>query len=144
MLADEAAAGAKAPKNSENCGTHGVKVIKFTQCVCHYSFTPIFCFYCSNSISIFWSADSTLSVQQIIACTIGCGRKLLTNQTHMALLNAVVGRRLEDELSYWVGPVLVKLGRLFLNLTVAIHLCCCAFWRVKVIVLNSCSCAEKI
>ncbi len=41
-------------------------------------------------------------------------------------------RRVEDELSRWTGPVFVKLARLFINLTLSIHLCSCAYWRVKV------------
>jgi hypothetical protein len=40
--------------------------------------------------------------------------------------------RLEDELSFWVGPVVVKFARLFINLGVSIHLFSCAYWRIKV------------
>jgi hypothetical protein len=39
---------------------------------------------------------------------------------------------MEDEMSYWLGPVFVKLLRLFINLTVSVHLFCCAYWRIKV------------
>ncbi len=35
-------------------------------------------------------------------------------------------------MSYWLGPVFVKLARLFMNLALAIHLFCCAYWRIKV------------
>jgi hypothetical protein len=42
------------------------------------------------------------------------------------------GSRIEDEMSYWLGPVFVKLLRLFINLTVSVHLFCCAYWRIKV------------
>ena len=41
-------------------------------------------------------------------------------------------RRLEDEMSYWLGRVPVKFMTLFINLAVSIHLFCCAYWRVKV------------
>jgi hypothetical protein len=41
-------------------------------------------------------------------------------------------RRFEDEMSYWMGPVFTKFLKIFINLILAIHLCCCAFWRVKV------------
>ena len=44
-------------------------------------------------------------------------------------------RRLEDELSYWLDPVLVKFVRIFVNLGLAIHLSSCAYWRLKVILL---------
>ncbi len=40
--------------------------------------------------------------------------------------------RLEDEMSFWVGPVIVKFARLFINLGVSIHLFSCAYWRIKV------------
>ncbi len=43
-----------------------------------------------------------------------------------------LSRRVEDEMSYWLGPVFVKLVRLLLNLAVSIHLFCCCYWRIKV------------
>jgi hypothetical protein len=42
------------------------------------------------------------------------------------------GRRIEDEMSYWMGPTAYKLLRLFLNLVLSIHLFSCAYWRTKV------------
>ncbi len=44
-------------------------------------------------------------------------------------------RRLEDEMSYWLGPVFVKLMRLFMNLAISIHLFSCAYWRIKVLLV---------
>ena len=44
-----------------------------------------------------------------------------------------IGRRLEDEMSYWLNPVFIKFMRVFINLAFSIHLSCCAYWRVKVV-----------
>ena len=49
----------------------------------------------------------------------------------------VIIRKIEDELSYWLGPVLAKFIRIFLNLVVSIHLFACAYWRVKVCITTS-------
>jgi hypothetical protein len=42
------------------------------------------------------------------------------------------GRQLEDELSFWFGPVFVKVLRILVTLGLSIHMSCCGFWRVKV------------
>jgi ABC-type Zn2+ transport system substrate-binding protein/surface adhesin len=52
--------------------------------------------------------------------------------THIHTHTHTNGRRIEDEMSYWMGPTAYKLLRLFLNLVLSIHLFSCAYWRTKV------------
>ncbi len=47
----------------------------------------------------------------------------------------MLSRRIEDEMSYWLGPVFVKMVRLILNLAVSIHLFSCCYWRIKVVIV---------
>ena len=41
-------------------------------------------------------------------------------------------RHIEDELSFWLGPIVVKMLRLHVCLGWCIHFFCCVYWRVKV------------
>ena len=44
----------------------------------------------------------------------------------------ILDRRIEDEMSYWLGPVFAKFLKIFVNLMMSIHFFSCAYWRVKV------------
>ncbi len=131
VVADQAVACPEAPADSQDYGADGVSICPYPQ---HHK-RP-FAFVIANYLELSCKFSHICTVQSAI----GVSRRpvWLLGADALCWHWNCLGRRVEDEMSYWLGPVFVKLMRLFMNLTISIHLFCCAYWRIKVLCSKTC------